>query len=77
MNKVIMEHNMQCYPKKLYYVLLYKARTFPDGGWSNFIATPHLGRARYYAKKLKRKHRQIDVRERGNRNPYVLKGSWL
>jgi len=23
-------------PKKLYYVLLYKPRTFPDGGWSNF-----------------------------------------
>jgi len=64
-------------PKKLYYVLLYKARTFPNGGWSNFIATPYLGKARYYAKKLKRQHRQIDVRVRGKRKAYVLKGSWL
>jgi len=63
-------------PKKLYYVLLYKPRTFPDGGWSNFIATPYLGKARYYAKKLKRPHRQIDVRQKGKK-PYVLKGSWL
>ncbi len=63
-------------PKKLYYVLLYKPKTFPDGGWINFIATPHLGKARYYAKKLKRGDRQIDVREKGKK-PYVLKGSWL
>ncbi len=63
-------------PKILYYVMLYKMRTFPDGGWSNYICTPHLGKARYYAKKLKRGDRQIDVREKGKK-PYVLKGSWL
>lgn len=67
---------MICLPRKRYYVALYKIRTFPDGGWANFIATPSLGRARYYAKKLKRKHRQIDVRTIG-KPPYVLKGSWL
>ncbi len=65
-----------CFPKKMYYVTLYKPKTYPDGGWSNFVATPSLGRARYYAKKLKRQHRQIDVRVRGE-TPYVLKGSWL
>ena len=43
---------------------------------SNFIATASLGRARYFAKKLKRKYRQIDVRERGKK-PYVLHNSWL
>ena len=60
--------------RRLYYVALYKPRTFLDG-WANFIVTPYLGRARYYAKRLKRKDRQIDVRERGQ--AYVLKGSWL
>jgi len=66
-----------CYSKKRYYVALNHPKTFPDGGWSNFIATPSLGRARYYAKKLKRKYRQIDVREKGKRFPYVLPRSWL
>ena len=65
-----------CYAKKRYYVVLNKPKTFPDGGWSNFIATPSLGRARYYAKKLKRSMRQIDVREVGYKKPYVLEGSW-
>jgi hypothetical protein len=55
--------------------MLDKARKF-SFGYSNFIVTPYLGRARYYAKRLKRKDRQIDVRERGKRG-YVLKGSWL
>jgi hypothetical protein len=59
---------------RLYYVMLDKARKF-SFGYSNFIVTPHLGRARYYAKRLKRNDRQIDVRERGR--AYVLKGSWL
>jgi hypothetical protein len=63
--------------KKLYYVALNKPRTFPDGGWSNYISTPSLGRARYFARKLKRAVRQIDVRVRGEREPYVLAGSWL
>ena len=64
-----------CWPKKLYYV---RCRWIddPNGGGRNFIATPHLSRARYYAKRLKVKVRQIDVRERG-RAPYVLKNSWL
>jgi hypothetical protein len=57
-----------------YCVMLYKARKF-SFGYSNFIVTPYLGRARYYANRLKRKDRQIDVRERGR--AYVLKGSWL
>ena len=61
--------------RRLYYVALYKPRTF-YGGWANYIVTPYIGRARYYAKRLKRKDRQIDVRERGGRG-YVLKGSWL
>jgi len=66
-----------CWSKKMYYVALNKPRTFPDGGWSNYISTPSLGRARYYAKKLKRKYRQIDVYEKGKRFSYVLFGSWL
>jgi hypothetical protein len=65
-----------CRVKKQYYVNLYKFRTFSDGGCSNFIATPSLARARYYAKKLKLKHRQIDVREWGKK-AYVLDKSWL
>ena len=67
---------MICRPKKRYYVGLNKIKTFPDGGWRNFIVTPHLAQARYYAKKLKLKYRQIDVREHG-KTPYVLEGSWL
>jgi hypothetical protein len=58
-------------PHIMYYVMLNKWRTH-----SNFIATASLGRARYFAKKLKRKYRQIDVRERGKK-PYVLHNSWL
>ena len=42
----------------------------------NFIATSNLGRARYFARRLKRSERQIDVRVRGQQ-PYVLSGSWL
>ena len=64
-------------PKTLYYVPLNRPRTFPDGGWSNYISTPSLGRARYLARRLKRAVRQIDVRVRGERKPYVLPGSWL
>lgn len=58
-------------PHIMYYVMLNKRRTH-----SNFIVTASLGRARYFAKKLKRKYRQIDVRERGKK-PYVLHNSWL
>lgn len=63
-------------PKKTYYVALNHSKTFPDGGWRDYIATPSLGRARYYAKRLKRKYRQIDVYEKGKK-PYVLPRSWL
>ena len=63
-------------PKTLYYVHTYKINRKKGGGWSNFIATPYLGQARYYAKKLKLKHRQIDVRVWGEK-AYVLKDSWL
>lgn len=68
---------IRCWYKKLYYVPLNKPRTFRDGSWSSFLGTPSLGRARYYAKRIKRKYRQIDVRERGPKKPYVLHGSWL
>jgi len=61
---------------KMYYVALNKPRTFADGGWRDYIATSSLGRALHYARKLKRKCRQIDVRERGKKS-YVLPGSWL
>jgi len=64
-----------CWPKKLYYVCC-RWIDYPKGGGRNFIRTPSLGRARYYAKKLKLKVRQIDVRVRGQK-VYVLKGSWL
>jgi hypothetical protein len=64
-----------CWPKKLYYVRC-RWIDYPNGGGRNFIATPHLNRARYYAKRLKLKTRQIDVYERGQAI-YVLKNSWL
>ena len=70
---------IMCRTKKLYYVALNKEKVFHDAlgtSWSNFIATPYLGRARYYAKKLKLKTRQIDVRVWG-KGKYVLQGSWL
>jgi hypothetical protein len=57
-------------------VALNKNKVFHDGSWCNYIATPYLGRARYYAKKLKLKNRQIDVRIWG-KGKYVLQGSWL
>jgi hypothetical protein len=49
---------------------------YPEGGGRNFIRTASLGRARYYAKRLKLKVRQIDVRKKGKK-AYVLQGSWL
>ena len=67
---------IHCWSKKTYYVPLNKPKTFPDGSWSNFIGTPSLGRARYYANKLKLKYRQIDVHQQGKKG-YVLPGSWL
>jgi hypothetical protein len=67
----------RCFPKTVYHVHFGKWIERSDGGWGNFISTHSLGRARYYAKKAKLKFRQIDVRTRGKREPYVLKGSWL
>jgi hypothetical protein len=64
-----------CWPKKRYYVSC-RWISYQDGGGRNFIRTASLGRARYYAKRLKRSVRQIDVRIRGQK-PYVLPGSWL
>jgi len=64
-----------CWPKKKYYVCC-RWIDYPKGGGRNFICTPSLGRARYYAKKLKLKVRQIDVLEYGKKK-YVLQGSWL
>ena len=66
---------MKCAPKKQYYVCC-RWIGYPKGGGRNFIRTASLGRARYYAKRLKLKERQIDVRVRGQR-AYVLQGSWL
>ena len=64
----------RCYPKKLYYVMCRWIEV--KNGSRNYVRTPSLGRARYYAKKLKLKVRQIDVRQMG-KNAYVLQGSWL
>lgn len=67
---------MRCWHKKLYYVrTAWKA--FADGGGRNFLATPSLARAMRMNKKLKVVERQIDVRERGKKEPYVLHNSWL
>ena len=70
---------IMCRTKKLYYVKLNNIKEYHDAlgtSWFNYIATPYLGRARYYAKKLKLKNRQIDVRVWG-KGKYVLQGSWL
>ena len=66
---------MRYWHKKLYYVRCTWVN-FPEGGGRNYIATPSLARAIRMNKKLKRSERQIDVRER-DKEPYVLKGSWL
>jgi len=69
-----------CFPKTQYYV---SCRWITTGdGCRNFIQTPVLGKARHYAKRLKKKNRQIDVRVKGNffkkdSSPYVLAKSWL
>ena len=44
--------------------------------WRNFVETTSLNRAIRMSKKLKLKHRQIDVRQWGQK-PYVLNNSWL
>lgn len=64
-----------CYNKLQYYVST-RWRRYADGSGTNYVTTPCVGRARYYAKKLPVKNRQIDVRVRG-KLPYVLQGSWL
>jgi len=61
-------------PRKNYYVRTKWIET--SGGGRNFVATPSLARAKRLNKKLKVKHRQIDVRERGKR-VYVLDRSWI
>lgn len=66
---------IHCYPKTQYYVQT-RWISFPEGGGRNYIRTPVLGKARYWAKKLKVQHRQIDVRKHG-KTPYVFEGSWL
>ena len=72
---------MKCYFRKCYYKKNYYVRcrwiTFPDGGGCNYIKTHSLAKAIRANKKLKRGVRQIDVREKGVRNPYVLHNSWL
>jgi hypothetical protein len=60
-------------PRKNYWVRTKWIET--SNGGRNFVATPSLSRAKRLNKKLKLKHRQIDVREHGKK-PYVLKGSW-
>ena len=65
----------RCYARRRYYVPL-KKMVPRYGGWSNYINTPSLARARRLAKKLPLKWRQIDVRIKGKR-AYVLDRSWL
>ena len=70
---------IMCRHKKMYYVKLNKIKEYYDALGSssaNYIATPYLGQARYYAKKLKLKYRQIDVRIWG-KGKYVLDKSWI
>ena len=64
----------RCCPKKMYYVMCRWVAV--KNGSRNYVLTPSLGRARYYAKRLKLSVRQIDVRIKGQK-PYVLEGSWL
>lgn len=65
----------RCYPRRRYHVVVQKM--LPRyGGWTNYISTPSLARARRLAKKLPLKWRQIDVRIKGRR-AYVLDRSWL
>jgi hypothetical protein len=59
---------------KFFCVMLKRPLVTPRGS-TNFIATRSLGRARYFAKRLPRKYRQIDVRD--GRRKYVLAWSWL
>ena len=68
---------LRCFPKIRYYVHLGKWIERSDGGFGNFMSTYSLGRARFYAKKAKLKFRQIDVRDKRVRDPYVLDRSWL
>lgn len=68
---------MRCWHKKLYYVRCAWIEFRDGGGGRNYIATPSLARAIRMNKKLKRNARQIDVRERGKKEPYVLHNSWL
>jgi hypothetical protein len=65
----------KCYARRRYHVGL-KKMVPRYGGWSNYISTPSLARARRLAKKLPLKWRQIDVRIKGRR-AYVLDRSWL
>ena len=69
----------RCRPKTLYLVSTYQSivRVNRYGRLTkNFITTPSLNCAKRWVKKLKLKHRQIDVREKGKK-PYVMKGSWI
>lgn len=68
-----------CWPKVLYYVSLNKPKAIEINGystWSDYISTKHLGKAKMLNKKLPVKIRQIDVRSRFIKLPYVLKGSY-
>jgi len=62
-----------CWCKTQYYVRTSWKQRY--SGWSNYVQTPSLARARMLNQKLKVKHRQIDVRTKGKK-PYVLEGSW-
>lgn len=61
-------------PRKNYWVRTKWIET--SGGGRNYVATPSLARAKRLNKKLKVKHRQIDVREWGKK-AYVLDKSWI
>ena len=61
-----------CWPKVLYYVSLNKPIQTP----LYLISTKYLGKAKMLNQKLPVKIRQIDVRSRFIKLPYVLEGSY-
>lgn len=63
------------WPKVLYYVSLNKPIQTPLY-WKSYICTKYLGKAKMLNKKLPIKYRQIDVRSRFIKLPYVLEGSY-
>lgn len=64
-----------CWPKVLYYVCTNKPR-ITEFGWSTYYSTKYLGKAKMLNQKLPIRRRQIDVRSKIKKLPYVLEGSY-